>query len=148
MKRKSILLVVMVSFLVLPFLSNSAMATVGDLWDYDTGVPVEGTDALVTLHWEGEACEGAFLHSGTDVLIEYRHTTPKSAEPGWFDLPAAIDGTFEYDWDLKTWVWYGTAQFWSHIDPSASRGTNHGDITITWYNGDVWSWSFNVRHRV
>lgn len=141
------LILVLVSFLALPLASNGAMATVGDLWDYDTGVKVEGTDALVTLHWEGEACEPAAMSLATEIVIRYRHTTPKSAEPGWFDLPATIDGTFEYDWDLKVWVWHGTAQFWSHIDSGAKRGVNHGDITISFYSGEVWSWSFNVMHR-
>ncbi len=145
MKRFPILLVVMVSFLALPLASNSAVATVGDVWDYDTGIKVTGTDALVTLTWVGEACKPAYVHGNTVLEIEYSHTTPKNAQPGSFDLPATIGETFEYE--NGEWVWYGSAQFWSHINPDAKRGVNHGHITITWYNGDVWSWSFNVMHK-
>lgn len=146
--KKLLLPLVLISLFAMPFFSTSALATGGDLVDYDTGVKVAGTESTVRISWEMTGC--VYIMTRANVDIDYRHTTPKSAVPGGFDLSGmTIGGYFEENpSDPDAGTWYGYVEFTSYIHPDAKRGTNHGDITIYWSPAypEV-SWSFNVLHR-
>lgn len=149
--KKRILLLLVSSVLMLPFLSSGALATWEPPTEYDTGVKFEGTEGWPTLTWVFPACE--YVCVRTDADIDYRHTTPPSARPGWIDEESVVVTT---SWSGPTgYHAVGTcdaqAQFWSEINPEANHGVNHGDIMVFYVDDDgnlydMFSWSFNVRH--
>jgi hypothetical protein len=135
--KKIILVFVAIFALSMSFVSNGAVASVYEMTDYDTGIKADAPTDTVRLEWKFEACYPSFYYGVADV--EWRHTTPKSAEPGGFS-------GFEQGGYWESGYWYG----WVDIDSwiTGSKGTNHGDITITFSNGypQELSWSFNIRH--
>ncbi|MCJ2562965.1 MAG: hypothetical protein LN417_02595 [Candidatus Thermoplasmatota archaeon] len=139
--KKTLLAFLVISLLVVPFLSNTAQASVYEMTEYDTGIRAEAPEDRVNLTWEFDACWYAWYYGVAE--IEYKQTTPKNAAPedDAFENPE-LGGYWEDD------VWYGWVEFDSHIKDGAKRGTNHGHITITFSNGypQVLEWSFNVRH--
>ena len=139
--KKTILPVLLVSLFVLPFMSNNALATVGELLDYDTGIKADAPSDTVVLSWEIEACQWAA--DNADIEVTYRHTSPPKARNGegfYMPDPPIIDTT------VTGGIWYGSITFDSEISSSAKRGVNHGDITISWPSGPTFTWSFNVQH--
>ena len=137
--KKTLLAFLAISLLVMPFVSNTAQASVYEMTEYDTGIKATAPQDKVNLTWEFEACYWAWYYGVAE--IEYKDTSPKRAGPGGFEN-AEQGGYWEND------VWYGWVEFDSQIKDGAKRGTNHGDITITFSNGypQVLEWSFNVRH--
>lgn len=149
--KKILFALVLLSLLCLPAMSNNAVASWGEPGQYSTGV--DGTDGTAELVWEIPMCYWVYSRL-LDPMIEYRSTSPKSAQEGGFDLSEMAWGG---DWVADPTVpyggvWYGWVTFGSYINAEAKRGVNHGDITLTWLDDDgilytITEWSFNVRHR-
>lgn len=136
--KKTLLAFLVISLLVLPFMSSGTLAG-ACLLDYDTGIKANGPSDTVTLSWEIKVSPG--FEQGAVVTIRYKHTTPPSARPGGFDL-----SELEIDMTVIDEIWYGSATFVSFINENADRGTNHGRIRISWEGHPDFGWSFNVQH--
>lgn len=137
--KKVVLVFIALLVLLIPLFSAPATATLYVIWQQDTGRPA-GPDGVARIGWEFEACE--YLYNHRVVTITLRHTTPKRVGPGEFNNPVVVD-----DWDPATGIWSGYVEFESVLT-NGDRGTNHGDIVISFTSGyPSVEWSFNIRHR-
>ena len=137
--KKVVLVFIALFVLLIPLFSAPATASLELIWRTDTGVPAEGPVDTVKVEWEFEACKP--LYSYRVVEISYRHTSPKHAGEGGFR-----DIVVWNEYDDATGIWYGYVEFESWI--TGERGTNHGDIEISFTSGyPSIEWSFNIRHR-
>lgn len=135
--KKLILVFIAMLALLIPMLSTGAVASVTEMTEFNTGIKADAPDDTVRLAWKFEACRPSFTYGV--ATITYRHTTPKSAEPGNFEI-VDQDGYWEDGY------WYGWIDIHSWI--TGDKGTNHGDIEISYSNDypcDI-AWSFNIRH--
>lgn len=133
--KKVILIFIAMLTLLIPMLSTPAAASIEVISQTDTGV-LAAPEGVTRVEWEFVACETLFRIGVAEVT--YRHTTPKKVDGGFENV---VQGGY---WEGGTW--YGWVEFDSWID--ADRGTNHGDIAITFWTGyPSVEWSFNIRHR-
>ena len=140
--KKILLTALVMSLLILPFFSGNGYATLRERIDEDTGVKATSPSDTVQIGWVWDTCK--WNADNAIATVEYRSTSPKKVTGGFTGCDPECELPIIGTWESGIWTAYVEIDSWIS---GGDRGTNHGDIHITWpgFDDDV-TWSFNVRH--